>query len=79
MGRARFHRERSGNAVVTSKPVPAPKRQPGETHVLASSIVEMKMRPGGKESKTSWCRAPESSGIPAESPRAASRTLPAMR
>jgi lipopolysaccharide export system protein LptA len=39
----------SGNAVVTSKPVPAPKRQPGETHVLRSSIVEMKMRPGGKE------------------------------
>jgi lipopolysaccharide export system protein LptA len=38
-----------GNAVVTSKPLPAPGRQLSETHVLRSETLEMKMRPGGRE------------------------------
>jgi len=39
----------SGNSVVTSKPVAGPNRQPGETHVLRSDRLEMKMRDGGRE------------------------------
>ena len=39
----------TGNASVTSKPLPAPGRTPPETHVLASQSIEMKMRDGGKE------------------------------
>jgi len=39
----------SGNGVVTSKPLPAPGRQPGETHVLRSETLDLKMRPGGRE------------------------------
>jgi lipopolysaccharide export system protein LptA len=39
----------SGNTVVTSKPLPGTGRQPGETHVLRSEKVAMKMRPGGRD------------------------------
>ncbi|MBZ5621360.1 MAG: hypothetical protein LAQ69_21935 [Acidobacteriia bacterium] len=39
----------SGNSVVTAKPLAGPGRQPGETHVLRSEQLEMKMRPGGKD------------------------------
>ena len=39
-----------GNAVVTSKPLPASGRQLSETHVLRSQTLEMKMRPGGRRS-----------------------------
>ncbi len=38
-----------GNAVVTSKPLPVAGRQLGETHVLRSDKLDMKMRPGGRE------------------------------
>lgn len=40
----------SGNSVVTSKPLPGPQRQLlGETHVLKSDQLTMKMRPGGRD------------------------------
>jgi len=39
----------SGNAVVNSRPLPATGAQPGESHVLRSEKLEMKMRPGGRE------------------------------
>ena len=39
----------TGNAVLTSKPLPAPGRAPAETHALSAQILEMKMRAGGKE------------------------------
>jgi lipopolysaccharide export system protein LptA len=39
----------TGDASVTSKPLPAPGRALPETHVLASQSLEMKMRDGGKE------------------------------
>jgi len=48
----------SGNSVVTSKPVPAPGRQPGETHVLRSDTLEMKMREGGHEISSMVTHAP---------------------
>jgi lipopolysaccharide export system protein LptA len=38
-----------GNAVVTSKPLPLAGRPIGETHVLRSEKIDLKMRPGGKE------------------------------
>jgi len=39
----------TGHGVVSSKPLPAPGREPSETHVLSSDNLEMKMRPGGKD------------------------------
>ena len=39
----------TGNAVVNSKPLPAPGRTLSETHALSAQSVEMKMRPGGKD------------------------------
>jgi len=48
----------SGNSVVTSKPLPAPGRQPGETHILRSDKVDMKMRPGGREISSLVTREP---------------------
>ncbi|MGB7762414.1 MAG: LPS export ABC transporter periplasmic protein LptC, partial [Bryobacteraceae bacterium] len=39
----------AGHGVVTSKPLPAPGAEPGDTHVLASDDLQMTMRPGGKE------------------------------
>ena len=38
----------SGNSVVTSRPLPGPGRQLGETHILRSDKLDMKMRPGGR-------------------------------
>ena len=42
----------NGNAVLTSKPLPAAGRQPTDSHVLRSENIEMKMRPGGREIQT---------------------------
>jgi lipopolysaccharide export system protein LptA len=39
----------TGNAVITSKPLPGPGRQPGETHILRSEKLDMRMRPGGRD------------------------------
>jgi len=43
------HVTATGNAVVASKPLPAPGRTVGETHTLSAQSVEMKMRAGGKD------------------------------
>ncbi|HUI82536.1 MAG TPA: LptA/OstA family protein [Bryobacteraceae bacterium] len=43
------HVNTSGNSVVTAKPRPAPGHELGETHVLRSEVIELKMRPGGKD------------------------------
>jgi lipopolysaccharide export system protein LptA len=43
------HVAATGNAVVTSKPLPAPGRTVSESHALSAQSLEMKMRPGGKE------------------------------
>jgi lipopolysaccharide export system protein LptA len=48
----------TGNAVVTSKPLPVPGRQLSETHVLRSETLEMKMRPGGREMESVVTKAP---------------------
>jgi lipopolysaccharide export system protein LptA len=47
-----------GHGLVTSKPLPAPGRQLGETHTLRSENIEMKMRPGGREIETVATHAP---------------------
>jgi lipopolysaccharide export system protein LptA len=47
-----------GNAVVTSKPLPAPGRTIGETHILRSDRLDMKMRPGGHDIETVSTQAP---------------------
>lgn len=52
------HVNAKGDSVVTSKPLPAAGRQPGETHVLRSDAIELKMRPGGQEIETVWTHAP---------------------
>jgi lipopolysaccharide export system protein LptA len=48
----------SGNSAVTAKPLPAPGRELGETHVLYSDVIELKMRPGGKEIETVLTHSP---------------------
>jgi lipopolysaccharide export system protein LptA len=52
------HVTANGHGVVTSKPVPAPGRQPAETHVLRSETFELKMRPGGREIESVVTHAP---------------------
>jgi len=42
----------NGHAVVTSKPIAAEGHAPGETHIMRSEAIEMKMRPGGREIET---------------------------
>jgi lipopolysaccharide export system protein LptA len=42
----------NGQAVVTSNPLPAPGKQPTDSHVLRSENIEMKMRPGGRDIQT---------------------------
>jgi len=46
------------NAVVTSRPLPAPGRQLSETHMLRSQVVEVKMREGGRDMETVLTHAP---------------------
>jgi lipopolysaccharide export system protein LptA len=52
------HVSAAGHGLVTSKPLPAPGRQLGETHTLRSENIEMKMRPGGREIETVVTHAP---------------------
>ncbi len=47
-----------GSAVVTSKPLPVAGRPLGETHVLRSDKIDMKMRPGGREIERVVTRTP---------------------
>ena len=39
----------NGNGVVTARPLPVPGRELGETEVLKSDNLQLKMRPGGRE------------------------------
>lgn len=48
----------SGDAVAGAKPLPAPGRDLSETHILRSEVIEMKMRPGGKDIETVIARNP---------------------
>ena len=48
----------SGNAVVTSKPLPAPGRPLSESHALSAQNLERKMRAGGKEIETVVTHSP---------------------
>jgi lipopolysaccharide export system protein LptA len=41
-----------GNAVVTSKPLPAAGKTPADSHVLRAENIDLKMRPGGREIQT---------------------------
>jgi lipopolysaccharide export system protein LptA len=48
----------NGNSVITQKPLPLPGRQLSETHVLRSDVLEMKMRPGGREIESLVTKTP---------------------
>jgi lipopolysaccharide export system protein LptA len=48
----------SGNSVVTAKPLPAAGHELGETHVLRSDVIELKMRQGGKDIETVLTHSP---------------------
>lgn len=48
----------TGNSVVAQKPLPAPGRLPAESHVLRSEIIDLHMRPDGREIETVMTRAP---------------------
>ncbi|SPE38134.1 OstA family protein [Candidatus Sulfopaludibacter sp. SbA3] len=43
------HASAAGNGVVNSRPLPVPGHELGQTHILRSENLEMKMRPGGHE------------------------------
>jgi lipopolysaccharide export system protein LptA len=47
-----------GNARIESKPAVAPDGKPGETRVISSQAVEVRMRPGGREVETVQTMAP---------------------
>jgi lipopolysaccharide export system protein LptA len=47
-----------GNARIESKPAVAPDGKPGETRVISSQAVEVRMRPGGREIETVQTMAP---------------------
>ena len=57
---------------MTSKPLPVAGRPLGETHVLRSEKLDMKMRPGGKEIETRGRAGARHAGVPAQSAGAAS-------
>jgi lipopolysaccharide export system protein LptA len=42
----------AGQATAKESPLPAPGKQPGETHVLRSESIQMTMQPGGKDIQT---------------------------
>ncbi len=48
----------SGDAVASAKPLPIAGRDLSETHILRSEVIEMKMRPGGKDIETVIARHP---------------------
>lgn len=48
----------NGNSVIIQKPLQLPGRQLGETHVLRSDVLEMKMRPGGREIESLVTKTP---------------------
>jgi lipopolysaccharide export system protein LptA len=50
----------AANTEVTSRPVPAPNVQPGESHVLRSQHLELRMRSGGREIASVTTQAPGS-------------------
>lgn len=52
------HVDATGHAVVSSKPLPVKGHDPGESHVLSSEAIEMKMRPGGRELEDVQTHAP---------------------
>jgi lipopolysaccharide export system protein LptA len=42
----------TGHGVIISKPILTPDTKPPETHVIHSEVIEVKMRPGGREVET---------------------------
>ena len=50
----------TGDSVVTARPLPVAGRLPGETHILRSDKLDMKMRPGGHELQTVVTHSPGS-------------------
>jgi lipopolysaccharide export system protein LptA len=65
----------TGNASVTSRPLPAPGRALPETHVLSSQSLEMKMRDGGKEIDSVVTHAPGALEFLPNTPAQRHRTL----
>lgn len=48
----------TGHATIVSKPLPAPDTTPAETKVIHSELIEVEMRPGGREIQRIETRAP---------------------
>src|SRR6185369_15394894 len=48
----------AGDSVVTARPLPVAGRAPGETHILRSDKLDMKMRPGGRDLETVVTHSP---------------------
>ncbi len=65
----------TGNAVVTSKPLPIAGAQPAETRVLRSNDVDMKMRAGGREMESLVTRGPGTLEFFPNAPSQRHRTL----
>ncbi len=54
------HAVATGHSVVDSNPVPKPGTQPGETKIMKSDIIDMRMKPGGKEMDHAETKGPGS-------------------
>jgi len=52
------HVDATGNAMLSSEPLPVAGHDPGESHVLRSDAIEMKMRPGGRDLDSVQTHAP---------------------
>ena len=48
----------AGSSVVAARALPGPDRQPGETHILRSDSLTMKMQPGGRNIESVVTHAP---------------------
>jgi lipopolysaccharide export system protein LptA len=69
------HVAATGNAVVVSKPLPAPGRTLSETHALSAQSVEIKMRAGGKEIESVVTHSPGSLEFSPNTPEQRHRTI----
>jgi len=68
-----------GHGEVAEKPLPAAGREPGESHILRSDNLEMKMRPGGKDIESVVTHSPGSLEFLPNQPTQHHRTLDGSR
>ena len=69
------HMRSTGNSVAESKPLPAAGKPISETRILRSAIIDMKMRPGGREIESAEVPQPGTLEFVPNRPQQRHRTL----